>query len=103
MTTETGIAEVKSGKKLSARVASILGALRGHRTMIFTGFSLVVIIVLIFYLAVREMIEPLRLILENWYGISAMVSILAGSAQFDKIAEAIKIVASRSAQAPNKV
>lgn len=71
--------------------------------MIFTGFSLVMIIVLIFYLAVREMIEPLRLILENWYGISAMVSILAGSAQFDKIAEAIKIVASRSAQAPNKV
>lgn len=88
---------------MATRIKSLLEAMKGHRTMIFTGFSLVVIIVLIFYLAVREMIEPLRLILENWYGISAMVSILAGSAQFDKIAEAIKIVASRSAQAPNKV
>lgn len=77
----------------------MLDKLKGHRTMLMTGFPLIVFTVLITYLALRGQDKELGIILGNLTVIGTFVIMLAGSAQFDKVASGVNAKLSQLKQA----
>lgn len=72
-----------------ASLKQVLDGLTGHRTMLMTGFCLIVFTLLIVYLAIAGKAEMLQLLLSNLVLYGTFVLMLAGSAQFDKVANGV--------------
>lgn len=68
---------------------SFLDTVKGHRTMLLSGFCLITFTLLIVYLAIAEKVDVLTLILGSLPTIGGFIFLLAVAAQQDKYAEGI--------------